>query len=131
MPVTRAAENSTPRAMNIPARYQPGARSCAVIDVPSSSCHLVKVLHERVELLGLQRLLEVRGHDVAEALRDLGARVDDALLDERGVLVGERLVQVRPGSAGRAGVGERVAAPAAVVREERLAVGRAGVLAGL
>src|SRR5688572_26776947 len=125
MTVTSTAANRIPPSRKAPARYQPGARRFAVIDVPPSLRHLGKVLHERVELRRLQRVAEVRRHDpVREALRDLGGGVDDALLDERLVLAGQVVVEVGPRPAAGAGVRELVAAAAAGVREDRLAVRR-------
>src|SRR5215218_7110198 len=130
MIVTSAAANTTPPTRKAPARYQPGARSWAVIDVPPSLRHLGKVLHQRVELSRLERVAEVRRHDpVREALRHVGRRVDDRLLDERLVLALEALVQVGARAARRAGVAELVAAAAAGVREDRLAVGRCAAAA--
>src|SRR5215210_3931852 len=133
MAVTSAAANSTLPTTKAAARYQPGARRLAVIDIPPSLRHLGKVLHERVELSRLESVAEVRRHDaIREPLRHVGRRVDDRLLDERLVLAGEALVEVWPDAAARTGVGQRVAATAAAdLGEHRLAVGRGGPAAGL
>src|SRR5689334_17829281 len=98
-----------PRRMNSPARYQPGARSFVDISWTSSSLRRVRQeLHERVDLAGTQRTAVVGGHDpLAVARRDLGVGLFDRLLDERGVLALEDLVEVRAGRPVRAGRRER------------------------
>src|SRR6188474_2080349 len=101
MTVTSTAENTTPSTRKAPARYQPGARRWAIIDLPPSVRHLGQVLHQAVQLGGCQGLTVARRHDpVLEALGDLRRRVDEALLDERLVLAGEALVEVGAGAAG-------------------------------
>src|SRR5215213_6176657 len=116
-------------SVNRPARPSPGARILAAISRLSSSLgrDLYKVVGQRLDLLGLEGLVVVVGHDaVLEALGHLGARVLDRLLDEGGVLALEDLAQVGADRALRARVGERVAGPTGRLhaREERLAVRR-------
>src|SRR5919112_4153422 len=102
-----------PMATHSAARYHPGALSLAVMvsSFPSSSTRrLLEVLHECVQLLRRQGLLVVLGHDPrVVALGDLGIGLDDRALDEAGVAALQPGVQVGPGAAARAGVGERVA----------------------
>src|SRR3954467_6039356 len=119
--------------MNRTARYQPAARSFAVMCWATSSLRRVRQeLHEGVELCGLERTLVVRGHDpLRVALRDLRVGLRDRLLDERRVLALEDLVEVGAGRAARARLRQRVARPAGrrpgavlAVREQRLGAGR-------
>ena len=116
--MTSAAENSTPSehegAGPVPAgRAQMGRHRRASISPVTSARYFTSASSSA----GCQRVAVARRHDaVLEALGDLGRRVDDALLDERVVLAGERLVEVGPGAAGRARVGQRVAAAAALGR---------------
>src|SRR3954462_12506759 len=94
-----------------------------------SAGHLLQVLDQRVELVRGDRGLEVLGHDpTPEAGRDLCVGINDRGLDEGLVLALQGLVEVRADRPGRARVGERVAAGAAVVGEGLLA--RRGDLAG-
>src|SRR3954452_10567444 len=128
-----AYENPSPISRYKPARYQPGALSLADISRASSLRRVRQVLHQCIDLRGAQRTPVVGGHDaLPEALRHLRVRVDDRLLDERGVLALQPLVEIRAGGAARAGVSERVAGAARggaaavlAVREELLGVGGA------
>src|SRR5690242_14415060 len=133
MTVTSTAANRTPITRKRPERYQPGARSLAAISLPFSSLgHTRKVLHERVELAGLQRLPEVRRHHVGRvALGDLRVRLDDRRADEGLGLALQRLVEVRAHRAGRARVRQRVAGRAAGGIEHGLALRRGGAARGL
>src|SRR5690348_17587859 len=92
-----------------------------------------KVLDEGAELCGSQRLSERGGHDpIGEAGYHERARLLDRLGDVLDRRLASRLaelrrgggqrVQVRAHGAGGARVGELVAAPAAVGREQRLAL---------
>src|SRR3990170_3162361 len=104
MSVTSTAAKSTPSSVKSPARVSPGARMLAAITLPSSSlgCDLHKVIGQRLDLLRLEGVAVVVGHDaVLEALCDLGARILDPLLDGRGVLALEHLVEVRADGARR------------------------------
>src|ERR687883_1031862 len=127
--MSTAYENAMPRTMNSPARYQPGARSFVDISWTTSSLRRVREeLHERVDLARAQRTAVVGRHDaLAVARGDLGVRLEDRLLDERGALALEDLVEVRAGRAVRARLRERVAGAAGhglgVLAEERLRVG--------
>src|SRR6188472_3258949 len=100
MPVTRQNASTTASARNANARTNPGALRLAVTGdppsrdaaLPSLARHLGKVVHQGIDLRGLQALPEVLGHDVVlVAGGDLGARVEDRLLDERLVLALEDL----------------------------------------
>src|SRR5439155_21436593 len=67
---------------------------------------------------------EVWGHDpLLETFLDIGVRVNDRRMDERGALAGQELVEVRADGAARACVAERVTRGAAVVGEDLLARG--------
>ena len=84
---------------------------------------------EVVDLRRRQGLPEVRGHDVRlVAGRDLLVRIDDRLVDERRVLALERRVEIRADRPRGARRLERVAAPAALGREDDLAVRRLPLL---
>src|SRR3954447_4271343 len=122
-----------PRTMDSAARYQPAARNRADISWTTSSLRCLRQeLHERIDLSAAEGTPVVGGHDpLGVALRDLRVGLDDRLLDERGVLALEHLVEVRAGRAVRAGRGERVAGAAGrraggvlAVGEERLGVRR-------
>src|SRR4051812_5996460 len=122
-----------PRAMKRAARYQPAARSLVDISWTTSSLRCLRQeLHERSDLGAAEGTPVVGGHDpLGVALRDLRVGLDDRLLDERGVLALEHLVEVRAGRAVRAGRGERVAGAAGrraggvlAVGEDRLRIGR-------
>src|SRR5215203_671919 len=97
MIVTSTNANSTPSSVNSPARISPGARIRVAISLPSSlGRDLDKVVGQRLDLLRLEGVAVVRGHDpILEALRHLGTRLLDRLLDEGGVLALEHLVEVR------------------------------------
>src|SRR3990172_5773845 len=78
-----------------------------------------KVLDEAVELFVSEPLAVVRRHHarlVALGNRRIG--VGDRLLDVRGVLPLQRLVEVRPDRARGAGVSERMATPATLACEQ-------------
>src|SRR5262245_53333338 len=85
---------------------------------------------DQVVLLLLRQLLaEVLGHDVRRVPGgDLLVRVDDRLADELGVLALKGFVEVRADRRGRARSRERVAAAAALGREQGLA--RSGISLG-
>src|SRR5690348_265577 len=100
-----------PRTMNRPTRYQPGARSFDDISRTTSSLRRIREeLHEGIDLARGQRTSVVGGHDpLRVALRDLGVGLEDRLLDERGLLALEDLVEVRAGRPAGARRRERVA----------------------
>src|SRR5262245_3314238 len=110
----RPYEKATPSTMNARARHHPAVRNATAISRWTSLVrHLRQVLHECVDLLWRQRIAEVGGHDPGlVALRDLLVGVEDRLLDEGRVLAPEGLVEVGPGRARGARVGQRVAAAA-------------------
>src|SRR3954447_24475663 len=103
-----------PSAMKRAARYQPAARSFVDISwTPSSLRRLRQELHERIDLGAAEGTPVVGGHDaLGVALLALGVGLDDRLLDERGVLALEHLVEVRAGRAAGARLGELVAGAA-------------------
>src|ERR687885_403448 len=112
--MSTAYENAMPRTMKSAARYQPAARSFVDISWTTSSLRRVREeLHEGVDLARTQRTAVVGGHDpLAVPLRDLRVRLEDRLLDERGGLALEDLVEVRARRAVRARLRERMAAAA-------------------
>src|SRR3954453_5459632 len=127
-----------PRAMKRAARYHPAARSLVDISWTTSSLRCLRQeLHERIDLGAAEGTPVVGGHDpLGVALLDLGVGLDDRLLDERGVLALEHLVEVRPGVAPRGRPGELVAGAARrravcvlAVGEELFRVGRRGLTA--
>src|SRR5262245_22504923 len=89
-------------------------------------CEALAGLQERDEIVDLRRrqgLLEVLRHDVRlVAGRDLLVRVVDRLADEVGVVTLEGRVEIRADRARRVRRLEGMAAPAALGREDDLAV---------